>query len=235
MSKIYGIIPIGGKGLRLGLPFPKELLPQKGFDCYKPMVNMTIDKMAEAGVDHVVFIHGEKYKKQFVDLFKGSFFKHIKQEKACPHLMLKDFYVQLKPSDDDKIVFGFGDAVYNGNPYKKMLNTNGVVCGLFYGSDDLNLDRLKNKDDGQFDIKAVKNNHNSPLFWGTLKFDGRDLCEISKLDVVDGDIGHILNSLNNKTMVSFDDYIDIGSWNGYNKYLKNFSITPYNYNTASRH
>ena len=46
---IYGIVPVGGKGTRLGLYFSKELFPLKGHDYYYPVCKYTVDNMIEAG------------------------------------------------------------------------------------------------------------------------------------------------------------------------------------------
>jgi UTP-glucose-1-phosphate uridylyltransferase len=46
---IYGIVPVGGSACRLNLPYPKELLPLKGFDSYKPVRQITIENMVDAG------------------------------------------------------------------------------------------------------------------------------------------------------------------------------------------
>jgi glucose-1-phosphate thymidylyltransferase len=55
---IYGLIPIGGKGTRLGLPFSKEMLPQAGVLFYKPIVSHVTEKMMQAGADRIIFVHG---------------------------------------------------------------------------------------------------------------------------------------------------------------------------------
>ena len=54
---IVGLIPVGGKGTRLGLFFPKEMLPQIGFDYYNPLINLTVTNMLETGVEKIYFIH----------------------------------------------------------------------------------------------------------------------------------------------------------------------------------
>ena len=63
----YGLVPVGGKGLRLSLPFSKEMLPQKNYDYYNPLINHVVEKMLLAGVEIVYFIHGEEFKKDLKD------------------------------------------------------------------------------------------------------------------------------------------------------------------------
>ena len=60
---IYGLVPIGGRGTRLGLTFSKEMLPQKGFKYFNPVSNHLVSTMQEAGADEIVFIHGFEFKR----------------------------------------------------------------------------------------------------------------------------------------------------------------------------
>ena len=60
---IYGLVPIGGKGTRLGLSFSKEMLPQKGFLYFNPVSNHLVNTMQNAGAEQIVFIHGFEFKK----------------------------------------------------------------------------------------------------------------------------------------------------------------------------
>ena len=63
---IYGLVPIGGKGTRLGLTFSKEMLPQKGFLHFNPISNHLVSAMKEAGAEEIIFIHGFEYRKKTV-------------------------------------------------------------------------------------------------------------------------------------------------------------------------
>jgi dTDP-glucose pyrophosphorylase len=51
-----GIIPAAGKGLRLGLPYPKELFPVIVDQRYKPISQFVLDNLTGAGVRHIVFV-----------------------------------------------------------------------------------------------------------------------------------------------------------------------------------
>jgi glucose-1-phosphate thymidylyltransferase len=60
--KLYeevGLVPAAGKGLRLSLPYPKELYPVIRDNRYKPVAQFVFDNMRSAGVRHVVVIVNE--------------------------------------------------------------------------------------------------------------------------------------------------------------------------------
>lgn len=58
-DEVVGLIPAAGKGLRLGLPYPKELYPIIRNNRYKPVVQHTLENMTAAGISHVVFVINE--------------------------------------------------------------------------------------------------------------------------------------------------------------------------------
>ncbi|MEZ4555370.1 MAG: hypothetical protein R2851_07410 [Caldilineaceae bacterium] len=45
---IIGLIPAAGKGMRLGLPYPKELYPVIRDNRYKPVSQFVVDNMIAA-------------------------------------------------------------------------------------------------------------------------------------------------------------------------------------------
>jgi glucose-1-phosphate thymidylyltransferase len=63
-----GVIPAAGKGLRLGLPYPKELYPIISGGRYKPVAEHILENMVAAGVEHVVFVINET-KHQLIGYF----------------------------------------------------------------------------------------------------------------------------------------------------------------------
>lgn len=65
---IIGLVPAAGKGLRLGLPYPKELYPVIRDNRYKPISQFVLDNLVTAGVQHVVFVINET-KHQLVGFF----------------------------------------------------------------------------------------------------------------------------------------------------------------------
>lgn len=63
-----GLIPAAGKGLRLGLPYPKELFPVIRDNKYKPVSQFILDNLVEAQVKHTVFVINET-KHQLIGFF----------------------------------------------------------------------------------------------------------------------------------------------------------------------
>jgi dTDP-glucose pyrophosphorylase len=63
-----GLIPAAGKGVRLGLPYPKELYPIIRNNRYKPVSQFILDNMVHAGVRHIVFVINET-KHQLIGFF----------------------------------------------------------------------------------------------------------------------------------------------------------------------
>jgi glucose-1-phosphate thymidylyltransferase len=214
---IYGLIPIGGKGLRLGLPYSKEMLPQKNFTYYNPIVNHTVAKMLSARVDHIVFVHGKKFKKDVKKFYQDDNYIHLKQTNEQFGGVLYDFYNSLSIDDHDQIVFGLPDTIYQGNPFKELLTHPNIVAGLFQASDYSLVDRLWH---GKFQVKSPKTNENEVWFWGTLKFDGADIKKMidDKQFNKHTEIGSILNEYDFRCAY-FNKYFDLGTWKGYNDYL----------------
>lgn len=54
-----GLIPAAGKGMRLGLPYPKELYPIIRNNHYKPVSQFVLDNLVNSGVKHNIFVINE--------------------------------------------------------------------------------------------------------------------------------------------------------------------------------
>lgn len=67
-EELIGLIPAAGKGMRLGLPYPKELYPIIRNNHYKPISQYVLDNMTVAGLDHIVFVINET-KQQLIGYF----------------------------------------------------------------------------------------------------------------------------------------------------------------------
>jgi dTDP-glucose pyrophosphorylase len=65
---IIGLIPAAGKGVRLGLPYPKELYPVIRENRYKPISQFVVNNMTVAGIRHIVFVINET-KHQLIGFF----------------------------------------------------------------------------------------------------------------------------------------------------------------------
>jgi glucose-1-phosphate thymidylyltransferase len=67
-EELIGLIPAAGKGVRLGLPYPKELYPVIRDNHYKPIAQYVVDNLTAAGLGHVVFVVNET-KHQLIGFF----------------------------------------------------------------------------------------------------------------------------------------------------------------------
>ena len=63
-----GLVPAAGRGVRLGLPYPKELYPIIRENRYKPVSQFVLDNLVASGVGHIVFVINET-KHQLVGYF----------------------------------------------------------------------------------------------------------------------------------------------------------------------
>lgn len=63
-----GLVPAAGSGLRLGLPYPKELYPIIRDGRYKPVAQHVVENMVTAGIEHIVFVINET-KHQLIGFF----------------------------------------------------------------------------------------------------------------------------------------------------------------------
>lgn len=70
MSKeeLIGLIPAAGKGVRLGLPYPKELYPVIRENRYKPISQFVLNNLTRAQVRHVAIVINET-KHQLIGYF----------------------------------------------------------------------------------------------------------------------------------------------------------------------
>jgi hypothetical protein len=219
---IYGLLPVGGKGMRLALPFPKELLPQKGFNRYNPIINHVVGKMEDAGAERIVFVHGEEFKEGIRSHYSGPNYIHIKQTKPGFAMVLKDFVDAIPLKDEDIVLFGLPDSIFEGNPFRDMVLKDGIVCGLFFSDPYAKVDRLS-KTEPVFQVKTAKHDDNQNWFWGVLKFGSTDLKRImfDRMLEQHTEIGDILNHYP-KSFVHGDTYLDLGTWYSYNRYLTLF-------------
>jgi glucose-1-phosphate thymidylyltransferase len=67
-DELIGLVPAAGKGLRLGLPYPKELYPIIRDNRYKPVSQYVLENLTAAGVRHIVFVINET-KHQLIGYF----------------------------------------------------------------------------------------------------------------------------------------------------------------------
>lgn len=67
-EEMIGLVPAAGKGIRLGLPYPKELYPVIQNNRYKPISQFVLDNLTNAGLEHLVFVINET-KHQLIGYF----------------------------------------------------------------------------------------------------------------------------------------------------------------------
>lgn len=58
-QELIGLVPAAGKGLRLGLPYPKELYPLIRDNRYSPVAQYVVENLTIAQVPHMVFVINE--------------------------------------------------------------------------------------------------------------------------------------------------------------------------------
>ena len=68
VKEVIGLIPAAGKGVRLGLPYPKELYPVIRDNHYKPISQFVVNNLTTAGLEHIVFVVNET-KHQLIGYF----------------------------------------------------------------------------------------------------------------------------------------------------------------------
>lgn len=86
VEEMIGLIPAAGKGVRLGLPYPKELYPVIRDNHYRPISQFVLNSLTTAGLSHVVFVINET-KHQLVGYFGngnrfGCNISYVVQESA---------------------------------------------------------------------------------------------------------------------------------------------------------
>jgi len=218
-NKITGIVPIGGFGTRLGMTFSKEMLPQRNFNYYNPISNHLVSKMVDAGAEKIIFIHGDELKNDVTSFFTNEDFIHICQKKPGFANVLLEFLDYKTPAKNDVLLFGMPDTIFENNPFIKMSTIKGVVAGTFITDSQSKVDRLE-KNMKKFKVKSCLENDLLDMFWGVLKFDGKNLLDAYEKNLFEKytEVGDIVNSLGFET-VPENKYIDLGTWNNYNRYL----------------
>lgn len=89
LEEFIGLIPAAGKGVRLGLPYPKELYPVIRDNHYKPISQFVLSNMTLAGLQHIIFVINET-KHQLIGYFGdghrfGCHISYVVQEPIDNH------------------------------------------------------------------------------------------------------------------------------------------------------
>ena len=215
---MYGIVPVGGIGSRLGLPFPKELFPLKNRSSYYPVCQHTIDNMLEAGCEKIFFVHGKNFKNHIVSMYKEENYYHINNMGERQSEVFTYFMRSIKPNHDDIFLYGLPDSWYPGNIFQSMKKMPGLVCGMFSTKDNAVVDRL-NKE-GKFIKCDKKDDSVSTECWGVLKFDTESLEKFSNIiEKSDYEVASALNECN-LNLCYGSAYYDLGTWESMNDYWR---------------
>jgi len=88
-NDLVGLIPAAGMGSRLGLPFPKELIPLPTKTSYKPVAQSILEQIVFAGVEHIVMVINDQ-KHQLIKYFGdghrfGCKISYVVQEQDNDH------------------------------------------------------------------------------------------------------------------------------------------------------
>ncbi len=218
--KIIGIIPAGGKGARLGLPFPKELISIR-FDSYYPLSLHTLRGMIQAGADEIHWVISEE-KAQLRNFYESKdfgvkMFWHYQNEGSgrtvlCPR--------SISP-DAEIVLFGLPDTIYSDlQAFSKIVSRlqqhrSDVVLGLFRGTRNMRVDRFRN---GKLFVKSTFEESHSALFWGILGWTGKywqHVVERLEADSAIRDEGQFLNALAPEfplDVIKLGQYTDLGTW-----------------------
>jgi len=214
---IYGLVPVGGIGSRLGLPFHKELLPLKGYKEYYPVCRYTVDNMLSAGAEKIVFIHGKNYKKEIIEIFSGKKYIHLNNISDRQSEVFSVFFDNIFLEEQDILFYGLPDTFYIKNLFLNMKEKKGLVCGMYKIDDNPKVGRL-DIDTKKF-IKSIKKHNNSDFCWGVLKLDYEVLKKFYnylKLDSL-AEAEELIN-LVDFSLEYGEEYFDLGTWDSLNKY-----------------
>lgn len=145
-EKLIGLVPAAGKGVRLGLPYPKELYPVIQDNRYKPISQFVLDNLTDAGLNHLVFVINET-KHQLIGYFGsghrfGCSISYVVQEQAThegkstspglAHALDSAYHLTA----GNVVFFGMADTIMRpGNvfqfAYQNMLPDDDVALVLF--------------------------------------------------------------------------------------------------------
>ena len=122
---MIGLIPAAGKGMRLALPYPKELYPVISNSRYKPIAQFILESLTTAGMEHVVFVINET-KHQLIGYFGngqrfGCHISYVVQETSeepnsstspgLAHALDSAYYL----TGGKQVCFGMADTVIQPN------------------------------------------------------------------------------------------------------------------------
>lgn len=143
---VIGLIPAAGKGVRLGLPYPKELYPVIRNNHYKPISQFVLNNLIDAGLKHIVFVINDT-KHQLIGYFGnghrfGCQLSYVVQESTngadistspgLAHALDSAYHL----TKGKTVFFGMADTIMQpdnvfASAYKQATQTDDVILVLF--------------------------------------------------------------------------------------------------------
>jgi hypothetical protein len=228
-----GIIPAGGTGTRLGLPFPKELF-NIGDEEYYPVIRFSLNCMAAAGCKEFILIVNET-KAELVQYTS----KWCYRQGAILHVVfndegrkgyargLLDIQNLVRRRAPERLLFCLPDSVYeNERAFRDLIEGTGpCVLGAFRVGNDLRVDRIHG---GAVHTKTVYDECPSDLMWGILNI-RTDYYEQMVIDLESHpeciEIGQVIGRLGGSTHLDLrSQYYDLGTWPKIREFFDNFRM-----------
>lgn len=144
LDNLIGLIPAAGKGVRLGLPYPKELYPIIRDNRYRPISQFVVENLTASGVKDIVFVINET-KHQLIGYFGSGFrfgcnFSYVVQECRGDDLLstspglahaLDSAYHLVRGKT---VLFGMADTIMEPmDLYRHLLNSAQADSQVFLG------------------------------------------------------------------------------------------------------
>ena len=229
-----GIVPAGGAGIRLGLPFSKELF-NIGDEEYYPVIRFSLNCMLTAGCREFIIILTE-VKADLVHYvskwcYERGIILHVvynNEGKKGYARGLLDIEKLVFLRCPERLLFCLPDSVYeNEFAFRDLLEekTGSCILGAFRVKNDVRVDRIQGS---MLYIKSVFDECPSTLMWGILNI-GRDYYEKMIYDLKANpaciEIGEVINRLGNFTYRDLDSqYFDLGTWPKIREYIENYRM-----------
>jgi len=232
-----GLIPAAGKGLRLGLPYPKELYPIIRDNRYKPVSQFIVDQLLNVGLKHIVFIINET-KHQLIGYYGSGkrfrcSFSYVYQEphnvpsiSSSSHGLAHALDSAYHLTRNKLVFFGMPDTIIqpdsafsSGFDYLKT-GTNVVLC-LFPTNSPHKFGMVRTgKDNVVLEIIDKPQETDLKFMWGCIIWDEKftEYLHQSVADKQCSDFAKIMNNAiqDNLTfkgkIIKNGNYIDLGTY-----------------------
>lgn len=230
---MWGIIPAAGKGSRIQpLPFSKELLPVGSTvycDTEQPKVvsEYLIERMVIAGVDKICMIISPEKSDILRHYGKYSSNIHISFVMQQTPQGLCDAIFSVVPIIDknENVIIGLPDTVWFPKDALCQLPVNELTFLLFKVEQPHLFDAVEIGIDGYIsNVKVKEKNVTSNLIWGAFKMPGYIYHKLYELWLIrerkDEFFGTLVNAYIQtggkvSGMYASEQYVDIGTMNGY--------------------